>query len=182
MECINDAIDKYRGYGVRLQLYYQALGALKPCFPKDGGQTVLANVTQVYFGVNDYETAEQVSRRLGEHTVVVESGGRGRGESSQSANMGHKNHGHSTNANDNWSQVARRLLKPEEILALDERVALTFVQGLPPIWTRLERYFEGRIGPPRFQGIKTVLGTLFMLGMGTFVATIATLFVRSVSQ
>jgi hypothetical protein len=74
------------------------------------------------------------------------------------------------------------LLKPEEILALDERVALTFVQGLPPIWTRLERYYEGRVGPPRFQGIKTFLGTIFMLAMGTFVATIATLFARSVSQ
>jgi hypothetical protein len=61
-------------------------------------------------------------------------------------------------------------------------VCIAFVPGLPPIWTRLERYYECRIGPPRFQGIKTVLGTLFMLGMGTFVATIATLFVRSVSQ
>jgi type IV secretion system protein VirD4 len=182
MECINDAIDKYRGHGVRLQLYYQSRGQPKSCFPKDGGQTLLSNVTQVYFATADYETAEEISRRCGDQTVVVESGGSGRGDSTQSANMGHKNHGHSTNASDNWSQVSRRLLKPEEILALDERIAITFVQGLPPILTRLERYYEGRIGPPRFQGIKTVLGTIFMLAMGTFVATIATLFARGVSQ
>jgi type IV secretion system protein VirD4 len=177
MECINDALDKYRGYGVRLRLYYQSRGQLKTCFPKDGGQTCLSNVTQVYFGINDYETAEEVSRRCGDQTVVVDSGGRSRSYSVQKTGLGRQAHPtHSTSSNENWSQVARRLLKPEEVLGLDERVAITFVQGLPPIWTRLERFYEcRRIGPPRFRGIKTVLGTMLMLAVGTWWATIATL-------
>ncbi len=46
------------------------------------------------------------------------------------------------NSNDNWQQSARKLLKPEEVLALDERTAIVFTPGMPPIWTTLVRYYE----------------------------------------
>jgi len=65
MEALDDAVDKYRGYGVRLQFYYQSLGQLKKCFPDGQEQTLLSNVSQVFFGVNDLGTAEYVSNRLG---------------------------------------------------------------------------------------------------------------------
>ncbi|MGC8641896.1 MAG: type IV secretory system conjugative DNA transfer family protein, partial [Isosphaeraceae bacterium] len=52
MDSIDDAIDQYRGYGIRLFLYYQSLGQLKKCFPDDQGQTLLSNTTQVFFGTN----------------------------------------------------------------------------------------------------------------------------------
>jgi len=142
MGCIEDAIDKYRGYGIRLQLYYQSPSQLKKCFPKDQDQTVLANVTQVYFGIND-TSAEYVSNRLGDQTVVVDSGGTSSGYSSQSSGGGaQKSSTESTNRNRNWNQMARRLLKPEEILAMSERIAITFVPGMRPIRTTLERYYE----------------------------------------
>jgi type IV secretion system protein VirD4 len=182
MQCIDDAIDKYRGYGVRLQLYYQSIGMLKECFPKDGGQTLLANTTQVFFGTQELDTASQISARLGEQTIVVESGGRGRSESVQPGHHGHRQRSYSTNSNFNWNQIARKLLKPEEILTLDERIAITFVQGMPPIWTRLERYYEARFGPPRFQGIKTFLGTILVAFTGTITAAFATLFLKAVMQ
>jgi type IV secretion system protein VirD4 len=182
MSCIDDAIDKGRGYGIGLIMIYQALAQLAPCFPKDGGQTLLANVTQVYFGTNDNQTAEEVSKRLGEHTIIVESGGTSRGTSKQSGDMGKPSHyGRSTSTNANWNQQARRLLKPEEVMNLNERIAITFAQGgTRPILSRLERYYEkGRMGSPRFQGFKTVLGTILMLAMGTLCAMAATHFVRS---
>src|SRR5262245_57292922 len=75
MEALDDALDKYRAYGVRLQLYYQSVGQLKKCWPEGGDQTLLSNTTQVFFGVNDLQTAEYVSNLLGEETIVVESGG-----------------------------------------------------------------------------------------------------------
>lgn len=81
MEALNDAVDKYRGYGVRLQFYYQSLGQLKKCWPEGGDQTLLSNTSQVFFGVNDPQTAEYVSNRLGEGTIIVESGGTNRGGS-----------------------------------------------------------------------------------------------------
>ena len=180
MSCIDDAIDKGRGYGIGLIMIYQALGQLATCFPKDGGQTLLANVTQIYFGTNDNQTAEEVSKRLGEHTIIVESGGTSSGTSKQSGGMGKPSqYGRSTSANANWNQQSRRLLKPEELVNLNERLAISFVQGLPPVMTRLERYYERRVGHPRFQGIKAVLGTILMLTMGTLWAMAATHFVRS---
>ena len=44
---------------------YQSLGQLKKCFPDGQDQTLLSNTTQVFFGVNDQQTAEYVSARLG---------------------------------------------------------------------------------------------------------------------
>jgi type IV secretion system protein VirD4 len=150
MDAIGDALDKYRGYGVRLLLLYQSVGQLKRCWPEGQDQTLLSNVTQVFFGVNDYQTAEYVSNRLGKETIVVDSGGTSDGGSEQSsigAGGLSQSCGASWNDNRNWSQAARELLRPEEVLALDERAAITFAPGLPPIWTWLLRYYEGMPRP-----------------------------------
>jgi type IV secretion system protein VirD4 len=147
MEALDDAVDKYRGYGVRLQFYYQSLGQLKKCFPDGQEQTLLSNVSQVFFGINDLATAEHVSNRLGEGTIVLRSGGTGTGTSHQSSMKGDSSSSYSSNENDNWAQHGRKLLKPEEVLALPERVAITFTPGVPPIWTRLVRYYEESLVP-----------------------------------
>jgi type IV secretion system protein VirD4 len=88
MDALEDAVDKYRGYGVRLQLYYQSLGQLKKCWAEGQDQTLLSNVTQVFFGVNDQQTAEYVSNRLGEETIIVSSGGSSSGSSRQTSQQG----------------------------------------------------------------------------------------------
>ena len=46
-------------------------------------------------------------------------------------------------SSDNWQQSGRRLLKPEEVLALGARTAITFTPGIPPLRTTLVRYYEG---------------------------------------
>jgi type IV secretion system protein VirD4 len=142
LDCLDDAVDKYRGYGVRLQFFYQSLGQLKKCFPEGQDQTLLSNTTQIFFGVNDYPTAEYVSNRLGEETLIIESGGTSTGRSWQTSDNGNSSTSHSINRNENWQQGARRLLKPEEVLALNERTAITFTPGIPPIWSTLVRYYE----------------------------------------
>ena len=142
MEALDDAVDKLRGYGVRLQFYYQSVSQLKQCFPDGQDQTLLSNVSQVFFGVNDLPTAEYVSNRLGEATIVTRSGGTNAGTSHQSSSGGGGSSGSSSGSSDNWQQTARRLLKPEEVLALDERTAITFTPGVPPIWTTLVRSYE----------------------------------------
>jgi len=142
MDALTDAVDKYRGYGIRLQLYYQSLGQLKKCWPDGQDQTLLSNVTQMFFGVNDNETAKYVSDRLGEETIIVSSGGRGTSKSSQAGEQGKSSLTYGSSTNDNWAQQARRLLKPEEVTALSERTAIIFTPGVPPIWTTLVRYYE----------------------------------------
>jgi type IV secretion system protein VirD4 len=142
MEALDDAVDKYRGYGVRLQFYLQSMDQLKKIFPDGRDQTLLSNVSQVFFGVNDLATAEYVSNRLGEGTIVVKSGGTGTGMSWQNSMKGESSSGSSSNASDNWAQHGRKLLKPEEVLALSDRVVITFTPGVPPICTRRIKYYE----------------------------------------
>lgn len=145
MDALDDAVDKYRGYGVRLQFYFQSVSQLRKSFPDGQDQTLLSNVSQVFFGINDLPTAEYVSNRLGEQTIVVRSGGTNTGTSKQySQNNGSSgsSSGSSTGENDNWAQQGRKLLKPEEVLALSEDIVITFTPKVPPIWTNRIRYFE----------------------------------------
>ena len=103
---------------------------------------MLANTTQVYFAVNDQETAEYVSNRLGESTIIVVSGGTNRGESQQTTGDNKMTYGRSRGESDNWQQVGRKLLKPEEVAGLSPRTAITFTPGVPPIMTTLVPYYE----------------------------------------
>jgi type IV secretion system protein VirD4 len=144
MEAMDDAVDKYRGYGIRLQFYFQSVSQLRKSFPEGQEQTLLSNVSQVFFGINDLPTAEYVSNRLGEKTIVVTSGGTGKGTSWNSGSDGKGSRGGSSNANDNWAQQGRKLLKPEEILALSDDIVITFTPEVPPICTTRIRYFEER--------------------------------------
>jgi len=161
MGCIEDAIDKYRGYGIRLQMYYQSPAQLKKCFPNAQDQTVLSNVTQVFFAVND-TSAEYISNRLGDETIIVESGGTSSGYSIPSGMGSHGQSSSSGNSTRNWSQMGRKLLKPEEILSLDERLAITFVAGQRPILTRLDRYYEKGSGKRQLSGSDALVFSLFI--------------------
>jgi type IV secretion system protein VirD4 len=145
MEAIDDAVDKYRGYGVRLQFYYQSIGQLRKCFPDGQEQTLLSNVSQIFFGVNDKDTAQYVSERLGEQTTIVASGGTSRSTTYQGSMGGTPTQSRSFQRSDNWAQQARRLLKPEEVADLPIRTAITFHPGVPPICTTLIRYYEEKI-------------------------------------
>jgi type IV secretion system protein VirD4 len=142
MDLLGDAVDKYRGYGVRLQFYYQSVGQLKSCWPADQGQTLLSNTTQTFFGVNDLPTAEYVSGRLGDETIVLASGGKSDGTTWQSSHNGQGSSSYSTNRSGNWQFHGRKLLKPEEVMALHSRTAVTFTPGVAPICTTLLRYYE----------------------------------------
>ncbi len=145
MDAIDDAVDKYRGYGVRLQFYYQSIGQLRKCFPDGQEQTLLSNVSQVFFGVNDKDTAQYVSDRLGEATIIVTSGGTSRSTTHQGSMGGPPTVSRSFQRSDNWAQQARRLLKPEEVADLPIRTAITFHPGVPPICTTLIRHYEEKI-------------------------------------
>lgn len=172
---VEDALDKYRAYGIRLQLYFQSAGQLKKCFADDQGQTLQSNSAQVYFATNDYATAEAISARLGAATIVVKSGGTGGGGSRTQSHSGQTQTSGSTSWNwsDNWQQQARRLLLPEEVLALEPRTAITFVPGIPPICTTLLRYYEEKdartSGPIR----RAAIASLTFVASAVMCATLA---------
>src|SRR5262249_23400740 len=75
--------------------------------------------------------------------IVVRSGGTSSGHSRQGSNQG-TSYTSSSNENDNWAQQGRKLLKPDEILALSGRVVITFTPAGPAPWRNRIPYFEER--------------------------------------
>lgn len=152
MDEIAKALLVGRSAGIRLQLYYQDMGELNALWPNGASQTLLANTNRVFFGVNDVETAKYVNQRLDKETIVVGSGGTTQTTSRQPSQQGGNTYSYSSTTSNNWQFQARELLQVGEVLALDERVAITFTPGAPPIWTRLLRYYENDFGQPTGPG------------------------------
>jgi type IV secretion system protein VirD4 len=144
LDCVEDALGLGRAYAIRLQLYFQSIGQLKKCWPEGQEQTLLSNTSQIFFAVNDNATADFVSTHIGDETIIVDSGGTSRGDSSQrsSGPQGSASVGWSYTENQNWQQQGRKLVKPEEVIALPQRTAITFTPGVRPIATTLLRYYE----------------------------------------
>ncbi len=143
LDVIETAICQLRGYGVRMLMVYQSIGQLKTCFSPGQDVTILSNMdNRLYFGVNDYPTAEDVSRQLGQETIVTTSVSGGSSRSKSRDHQGHESTSYSTN--DNWSssELGRSLLQPSEVLQLDQRACVVFSKGCPPIMTYLARYYE----------------------------------------
>jgi type IV secretion system protein VirD4 len=144
LEIVDSALDEGRAFGIRLILCYQSVAQLLKCFPEGQDQTVLANVTQIFFGVNDVKTAEYCSTRLGEATILVKNTSYASSVSRQESYGAQAPSGpqYTENRSTSFNQQGRKLLKPEEVMTLDPRQAITFVPGMPPICTRLVRYYE----------------------------------------
>jgi type IV secretion system protein VirD4 len=191
MDAIEDLVDKYRKYGCRSQFYYQSAGQLAKCWPKDHGQTLMSSATKIYFGVADYQTAQIVSSMLGRETILVEDWSSGRsGGSNKGWSESGKDVSRSGSTNTGWSegeslkQAPRELLKPEEILTLPPRTAITFPGGgTAPVCTNLVRYFEepGLFKPARGglfarmrEAVKTLFGSAAMLVAGIILAILLT--------
>ncbi|MBV9121929.1 MAG: type IV secretory system conjugative DNA transfer family protein, partial [Planctomycetes bacterium] len=182
LEALDDAVDKYRAYSIRLQFYLQSLGQLKTCFPKDQGQTLLSNTTKIFFGTNDIQTAEFISKSLGNETIIVDSGGSNRGKSLQHGKSSGSSFSTSvslTSSNgtsSNWQQQSRELLKPDEILNLSPRLAITLTPGLRPVLSTLLRYYEEAklfTRPGQWQRLSTAARTFFIAAIHLTVALTA---------
>ena len=146
---IQDTIGQGRAYHQKMFIY-QDMAQLKKA--NAGWASVIANCQiNVAFAVNDYDTADVLSKRLGDQTVATQSFGVSSGADavlSHHQNMGQGEHG-------------RRLLQPNEILHLDDDKALVSVQGLglkgPLLVSRMAYYreamFAGTFGTWRGSGL-----------------------------
>ena len=115
------------GYGASFWLLLQDLAQLKGTYP-DRWQTFLANADVFQtFGINDWETAEYISKLTGEGTIHVESENvstgitRGRSASRQHSSA------------QTTSEKARRLLTPDEVRRLPRQSQILFARGTAPV-------------------------------------------------
>lgn len=149
MPILKEALTVLRSYGIRLYLFLQALGQLHSLFPGPKEfQTVQASIdTQLYFGIRDRETAEEVSAIIGDMTTTSLSEGTSKSRSTPTmtaiffgGSLASEQVSESTNIT--HTEVGRRLLKPEEILQLPERAVLILNKRTPPIAAHLVRYYQ----------------------------------------
>lgn len=167
IQALEDAVTLMRGMGIRLWMFFQSRDQMSKCFG-DHAVTVLDNAgTQQYFGItNSYETAEAVSKRIGDATITVVSKNKTTSRSRPvggSGPNGNQPGSFSTSTSYTTSDTARRLVKPEEIMVLPEDVALVFHKNAPVVFARLLRYYDapefarGGTGSPRRLGVLATL-------------------------
>lgn len=145
---LQDTIGQGRAYHQKMFIY-QDLAQLK--LANRGWASVLANCQiHMAFAVNEMETAELLSKRIGDKTVISRSFG----VSSDAGDVlsHHENAG--------LGEHGRRLMQPSEILTMDADKAVISAQGLglkgPILASRLlyyrEAMFQGAFGAWRGSG------------------------------
>ncbi|MDJ0921872.1 MAG: type IV secretory system conjugative DNA transfer family protein [Henriciella sp.] len=123
-------LELLRSFKVRLCLFYQSASSLKRVYGEEGAASIRANCVEVNFGVSDLATSEEISKRIGDHTVAT---------SSYSFDQNGK-------PSRSIGQSAKRLFPPEDILAMPKGKMLVLVPNMRPAlldqlpWYEVEPY------------------------------------------
>ena len=108
-----------RSRNVFVSIILQNLAQLKALF-KDNWESIVGNLDElVYLGGNEQSTHKYISELLGKETIDSNTYGRSRG----------RNGSYSTN----YQIGGRELMTPDEVRRLDNRYALLFIRGEPPV-------------------------------------------------
>jgi len=139
LPAIEEALVRGRSAGVRMILAYQSDSQVRAAF-KDKPTLLYDNCsTQIYLGASSYETAERISKSLGDWTQVVESYCSNESRSSNNVQPGVQT---SCGSSKTYSQSGRALLRPEEVLTLHEDYLIAFLRGMSPILARRVKWYE----------------------------------------
>ena len=118
---VERAISLVRGYGVRFWILAQTLDLLKAEYPKWGA---FKATTMQFFGIQDDETSEYVSKILGKRTLVLRNASR--------SSSAHTQGRDSTQVGESTQHVARDLLTPAEVRELPEDQVIVLARGRRP--------------------------------------------------
>ena len=177
VEAVERAISLYRGMGIKIWFAFQSLNQVKEVFG-DKAETILDNIgTKQFFSVSSWESAEAISKQIGETTIQIVSTNQTRSNSHPtggSSQTGNQPGSSSTSSATTTSDMARRLLRPEEILGLGDDTSLLFHNNRPVVLARLIKYYNhpafrrGGTGQPRplSLGAGLVAASVLLLGSG----------------
>ena len=108
-----------RSRNIFVSIILQSMAQLKVLF-KDNWESIVGNLDElVYLGGNEQSTHKYISELLGKETIDSNTYGRSRG----------RNGSYSTN----YQIGGRELMTPDEVRRLDNRYALLFIRGEPPV-------------------------------------------------
>jgi type IV secretion system protein VirD4 len=141
---LEEALVRGRSAGCRILVAYQSDSQVQSAFK--GKPTLLYDncATQIYLGASSIETAERISKSLGEWTQVLESYGENSSRStSEGGGAPSPGHQRSQGNNFNYSVNGRALLRPDEILRLSDDYLLAFQRGgVPPILAKRIKWYQ----------------------------------------
>jgi type IV secretion system protein VirD4 len=143
LPAVEEALVRGRSGGVRLCLIYQSASQVEAAF-KDKKTLIYDNCdTQIYLKPSSIETAEKISKSLGNFTEQVNNVGSNDGQSWQAGSYNPHQQGTniSRGSSENWSVITRPLLRPEEILTMDDNCLIVFTRHTPPIWAKRIKYY-----------------------------------------
>ena len=135
-----------RGMGVRLWFFFQSVGQLSRCFG-DRASIFLDNIdTQQFFGINAIESADLISKRLGDATITTESFQQGTSYSRSSGGGSQQQSGQHSSTHDQQHDQLFRDGSPPDQTGGSDSASRGYGRHLPskpsPILARLVKYFE----------------------------------------
>lgn len=142
LPAIEEALVRGRSAGVRLLLAYQSDSQIRTAF-KDKPTLLYDNChVQIYTGAaSSYETAERLSKSIGDWTQTLES--YGESESWQPGSSSQQGGGQTTRSTSlNYSETGRALLRPEEILTLSNDCVIVLQRGMAPILAQRVKWYQ----------------------------------------
>lgn len=115
LSSVENAVGLARGFGVQIWTFIQDIHQLNHLYG-DRAESFLANTgVQQYFTPNDMTTAERISKRMGDITLLET-------KSTNAMNTGYLNHV-------DYSQKTRPLLYPIDIIGFENNLQIVFLSG-----------------------------------------------------
>jgi type IV secretion system protein VirD4 len=142
LSAVEESLVRGRSAGVRMMLAYQSDSQVRAAF-KDKPTLLYDNCAlQIFLGASSFETAERISKSLGEWTQVVEAFSQNNSRSwSEGGPQGQQI---TRGSNLSYSVSGRALLRPEEVLTLDDDFLIAFQRSMPPILARRIKWYKDR--------------------------------------
>lgn len=139
LPAIEEALVRGRSAGMRMLLAYQSPSQVTAAF-KDKPTLLYDNcATQIYMGATSYESAERLSKSIGDWTQVVEGYSANDSRSWHDMQPGAQT---SRGTTQNYSQGSRALRRPEEILTQSEGDVIVLQRGMSPILAWRIKWYE----------------------------------------
>jgi type IV secretion system protein VirD4 len=144
LSALEEALIRGRSAGVRLLLAYQSDSQVRAAFMNKPTLLYDNCSTQIYVGPpSSIETAERLSKSLGEWTQVVEAYGENRSHSWPAVGAGQGDQ-MSQGQSFNYSVSGRALLRPDECMRLSGDNLIAFVPSMPAILARRIKWYQDR--------------------------------------
>jgi type IV secretion system protein VirD4 len=145
-----------RGAGIRAWAFFQDLAQIERNYGRNALQSFVGSAQmRQFYGVRDYETAELISKMLGDETrdyvdpLQRERARHGKAQSLLGLLLGHdpigsaRSYKRHQSEGEHRAKQTRRLMTAAEILAMPEDKQILFISGLnlPPLYAEKYAYF-----------------------------------------